>query len=74
MATETLKKVAAQIELENGLDAKGEMRYVKQTIQYVGRAGYDGDKLLAVVGALEPCLAKDLSSTNVVKTLTVSAS
>lgn len=72
MATETLKKVSAQIQLENGRDEQGNMKYVNQTIQYIGASGYDGNKLLSVVGALGPCLAKTVGHTNAVKTYTVS--
>ncbi len=73
MAVETLKTVSAQLALENGRDAKGNMTYVKQSLQYVRKDGYTPDKYLAIVAALEPCITKDVGSASSIKTYAVTA-
>jgi len=73
MAVETLKTIGAQLELENGRDAKGNMTYVKQSIQYVRPSGYTADKYLSIAAALEPCITKDIGSINAIKTYAVTS-
>lgn len=69
---ETLKTVGAQIELENGRDDKGDMKYVKQSLQYVSKGGYSAEAYHAIVAALEPCLNKVIGGMNAIKTYAVS--
>lgn len=73
MAVETLKTVTAQLELENGRDAKGNMTYVKQSIQYIRKDGYTPEKFLSIAAALEPCITKDIGSANAIKTYAVTS-
>lgn len=74
MATETFKTLSLQLALENGRDAKGNMTYVKQSIQYARASGYTPEKYMSLVAALEPCLSKDVGQSSAIKTYAVTAS
>lgn len=73
MAIETLRAVSAQLSLENGRDAHGNMTYVKQSIANISKEGYTADRYLAIVAALEPCLNKDIGIIDAIKTYFVAS-
>ncbi len=73
MAVETLKKVASQIALDNGTDAQGNAKTVNISLARMAKDGYDATKYLAIVAALEPCLAKTITGAYVIKTSAVTA-
>lgn len=72
MATESPQKVSVTLGLDDGTDAQGNTRIVNINFPSLAVASWDGDKVLAIVGALEPCLNKQIAS--VKKTLTSSLS
>lgn len=71
MAVETLKKVASQIALDNGIDTEGRQKTVNISLAGISASGFDADKYLAIVGALEPCLSKTVNNVAVLKTIVV---
>lgn len=73
MAVTTIKKRASQIALDNGTDSEGRAKTVNISLAGISKDGYDADKYLAIVGALEPCLSKTVNSVAIIDTSTVSA-
>ncbi len=73
MAVSTKKKVSVNIVLENGLDAKGEMRYVNLSLGSMNKDTFDDDKALAIRDLLEPCLAKEISGVEKTEVSTIAA-
>lgn len=75
MAVATMKTVTARARLENGRDASGMMTYVNQSLGNLKEAAFTGnskaaslESLLAVVGALEPCISKEVGMLELVST------
>lgn len=75
MAVATMKTVTGRVKLENGRDASGMMTYVTQSLGNLRENTFSGstkaaalDSLLAVVGALEPCISKDVGTLELVST------
>lgn len=64
MAVETLQSRTLRAQLDNGTDSEGKQLYLAEAMNVLGGisiSGWDGDKALAVVEALEPCLTKTVS-------------
>lgn len=74
MATQTMKKVAATMQLENGRDDYGNMKYVSQSFGTLASDGFDGDKLLNIKDGLAPIFSKTVGSVQAVETFEVSRS
>lgn len=74
MSVETLKKRTCSIKLENGTDSSGNVRYVSLNIGSLNASRWDGDKALAIVGALESCLNKTIGFVEPTATYTLSPS
>lgn len=75
MAVATLKTVTARAKLENGRDSQGTMTYVNQSLGNLREDAFSGStkatslaSLIAVVGALEPCISKDVGMIELVST------
>ena len=62
MANSVLKKVSVSIKLDDGQDSQGNPKTVSVSLGSLDKNSFDADKALAVVGALEPCLNKSISS------------
>ncbi|MBQ2615650.1 MAG: hypothetical protein IJG51_08490 [Synergistaceae bacterium] len=62
MANSVLKKVSVSIKLDDGQDSQGNPKTVSVSLGSLSKNSFDADKALAVVGALEPCLNKSISS------------
>ena len=73
MATETLKKVAVNIILENGTDSEGNLKLVSLSLGTLSKDSFDADKALGIVRVLGPCLSKTINSVVKVQTSTISA-
>ena len=73
MATETLKKVAVNIILENGTDSEGNLKLVNLSLGTLSKDSFDADKALGIVQVLGPCLSKNINSVVKVQTSTISA-
>lgn len=71
MATETIKKRTAGVQLENGTDAYGNVKTVLLSLGTLAKDRWDGDKALAIASALEPCLSKTVSTVEGTSTFTV---
>lgn len=74
MATQTMKKVAATLQLENGIDDYGNVKYVSQSFGTLAKDGFDGDKLLAIKNGLAPILSKTVGYVQAVETFEISSS
>lgn len=61
MATESIQKITATMGLNNGTDSEGNQRIVNVSLGTMSKNNWDGDKVLAICAALEPCLDKSLS-------------
>lgn len=75
MAVATMKTVTARARLENGRDSQGTMTYVNQSLGNLDEAAFTGSTkaasltgLMAIVGALEPCISKDIGMVELVST------
>ena len=75
MAVGTLRLVTGRVKLENGRDAQGKMTYVNQSLGNLKEAAFTGnakaaslDSVIAIVGALEPCIKLDVGSIELVST------
>ena len=70
---ETQTARTARMKLNNGTDMDGNTLYVNAAISGLARssAKWDGDKLLNIVGALEPALSKSVEGTETVVTYSV---
>ena len=73
MATETLKKVAVNLKLENGTDSEGNLKLVNLSLGTLSKDSFDADKALGIVQVLGPCLSKTINSVVKVQTSTISA-
>lgn len=62
MATTTLKKVSVSIRLDDGTDSQGNPKTVSVSLGSLNKNTFNADKALTIVGALEPCLNKSVSS------------
>ena len=59
----TLTKVSVKMLLNNGTDpVTGEIKTVSVSLGALSPSGYDDTKMMAVVGALSPCLTKSVYS------------
>ena len=81
MAVATMKTVTARARLENGRDTSGNMTYVNQSLGNMKESAFSGNSksaslasLIAVVGALEPCISKDVGMLELVSTELVTES
>ena len=61
MATEAITQITATLGLNNGTDSEGNQRIVNVSLGSMSKNDWDGDKVLAICAALEPCLDKSLS-------------
>lgn len=73
MATTTLTKVSVKVKLDDGVDAKGNDKFVNVTLGTLDEDNYDADKCLAIVTALAPCLSKSVEVVEEVKVSTLTA-
>ena len=62
MATSTEKRISVNIKLNDGLDTKGNVKTVGVSLGSLSLSGYNDDKALAVVSALEDCFSKEVYS------------
>lgn len=61
--TNTLTKVSVKMLLNNGVDpSTGVIKTVSVSLGSLSHTGYDDTKMMAVVGALSPCLTKSVYS------------
>lgn len=58
MAIETVNQINVYVELNNGTDSLGHVKTVNASLGNFSETNYDGDKALAFVSALAPCLSK----------------
>lgn len=61
--TSTMTRVTVKMLLNNGTDASGNIKTVSVSLGALSTTGYDDDKAMAVVAAIEPCLTKSVYST-----------
>lgn len=76
MATEALRTRTFRTVLDDGTDSDGKQMYVYDNFSFLGgisKDGWDADKALAIVSALESCLTRDVLSNETIATYTVSA-
>lgn len=66
--TETVKKRAVTLALENGTDSQGNMKYVNQSLGSLSKDRWDGDKVMNIKDALAPCLSKTVGYVQTVVT------
>lgn len=75
----TIKKQQAKIDLDNGTDSQGRAKYVTISVGDMDETTFDPSSsasqtaLLAIVGALEPCLSKTVGVVSTVTTATITA-
>lgn len=74
MAVEEIKKRSAAIRIENGTDSEGNVKTTTVSLGTLSKDRWDGDKALAIVGALEPCLNNVITTVETTATSTLSAS
>lgn len=74
MATQNMKKVAATLQLESGIDDYGNTKYVSQSFGTLAKDGFDGDKLLNIKDGLAPILSKTVGYVQAVETFELSRS
>lgn len=74
MASETLKTRVCKVLIENGTDSEGNIKTTSQSIGALSTERWNGDKALAIVSALAPCLASTVESVETVVTANLSAS
>lgn len=71
MASFYLLKVSTKVKLNNGTDASGNDKYVTINMPNENESYFEsdkddyGDKMLAVIQALSPCLSKTISTIEV---------
>lgn len=73
MAVESLASLTCDVVLEDGTDSKGNLKTTTTNIGTLDKDGWNGDKALAIIGALEPCLNKTLYNIQVAKKFHLSA-
>ena len=79
MASISLYKLTSRAKLNNGQDAQGNMKYVNLSIGDMNETYWSANQstaltsLLAVIGALEPCLNKTVEGIELVEYSNVSA-
>lgn len=73
MATSTLKKVSVSVRLDNGTDADGNTITVGLGLGSINKDTFNADKVLAIVGVLEPCLNKTVDSVEKTEVSTITA-
>ncbi len=69
--TARLDKIAAKMNLNNGLDAQGNVKTVGVNLGSLNPETYDADKVMAIVEGLTPCLTKSVVSVQEVRTSTL---
>lgn len=74
MATETIKKRAANVLVENGTDSEGNVRLANVAMGALAPNRWDADKILAIGTALEPCLDNVVAGINGTTTFSITAS
>lgn len=74
MATTTLTKVQSYMLLNNGTDAQGNVKTVKQNIGSLNAAEWNADKALTIMDKIENILTKTIVTAQVVQTSTLQAS
>ncbi|MBQ3347452.1 MAG: hypothetical protein IJG39_10230 [Synergistaceae bacterium] len=65
MARSVLEDIHVFLGLDNGTDAEGNTILLKTRLGHVSKTSFDPDKLIAVIGALEPCLNKTIEKIEV---------
>lgn len=79
MASYAMRSVSTKVKLNDGTDTQGRDKYVtinlpNQSEEYFGNSKSDfGDKTLAIITALAPCLSKTVSSVEVASAETLTA-
>ena len=73
MAKSTLKKVSVNMKLNNGQDALGNTRLVSLSLGSLDKDGFDVDKVLTIIGLLEPCLNKTIEAVEKVEVSSITA-
>ncbi len=73
MATTALNKVSVSVVLEDGTDAKGNLKTTSISLGTLDKDNFNADKALAIVSLLEPCLSKTLYSVRKTEVSTLSA-
>lgn len=73
MAVETLSKLTARLTLENGTDSEGNLKLKNLSLGNMAKDSFDGDKCLAIVQKLGPCLSLTIHAVETVKTSSLSA-
>lgn len=56
--TESVKKRAATLQLENGIDDYGNYKYVGQSMGTLAKDGWDADKIMNIKDGVAPILSK----------------
>lgn len=74
MAVETVKKRTANVQIENGYDAEGNMRYSSVSLGTLSKDRWDADKILAISSALAPVLSQTVDRTEGTSTFVITAS
>ena len=73
MAISSLQKISASVRLNNGTDMDGNTITVGMNLGSFSKDNFDADKLLAIVGLLEPCLSKAVEAVEKIEVSTISA-
>lgn len=74
MANQIMKKVAVTLQLENGMDAEGNMQYVSQSLGTLAKDEFDGDKILNIKNGIAPILSNTVGYVQAVETFELSSS
>lgn len=56
--TETVKKRAVTLQLENGIDDEGNYRYVAQSLGTLSKDSWDADKIMNIKDGIAPLFSK----------------
>ena len=72
MATETLTKRQAYVEVQTGTSASGATITARVNLGSLNKDAWDADKAFGIVTALSPCLAESIYAVPMVATYQVS--
>lgn len=70
--TETVTKESVSLNLNNGTDSEGQIKVVKTSFPTLNANLWNGDKVMAVISKIEPCLSKTVYSVSHVRTALMS--
>lgn len=59
---EVTSKISVAVVLDDGQDSSGNPKTVNCTVPSLNKTYYDNTSMLSVIGALEPCLSKSITT------------